>query len=133
MYPSELERWRASATQALAEPEEVRASPQQTRRDQRRILAVIYEGIRDSKGMVAACFNPRHGVRATRGEDVVELVIDLQPTSNWFDAGHRLRLTIAGADHETCDTPVREPAAEMFLYRSAAHPSRLVLPIIPQE
>ena len=37
LFPSELERWRASATAALAEPEEARASPQQTRRDHRRI------------------------------------------------------------------------------------------------
>lgn len=37
VYPSELEKWRASATTALAQPEEARASPQQTRRDHRRI------------------------------------------------------------------------------------------------
>jgi hypothetical protein len=37
LFPSELERWRASATEALAVPEEARASPQQTRRDHRRI------------------------------------------------------------------------------------------------
>ena len=37
VFPSELERWRASATQALSAPEEARASPQETRRDHRRI------------------------------------------------------------------------------------------------
>ena len=37
IFPSELERWRASAVAALAEPEEARASPQATRRDHRRI------------------------------------------------------------------------------------------------
>ena len=37
VYPQELEQWRQSATQALAEPEEARASPQQTKHDRRRI------------------------------------------------------------------------------------------------
>jgi DNA-binding transcriptional MerR regulator len=37
VFPAELERWRASATTALAEPEEVRASPQATRADKKRI------------------------------------------------------------------------------------------------
>lgn len=37
IFPSELERWRVSATQALSAPEEARASPQETRRDHRRI------------------------------------------------------------------------------------------------
>ena len=45
------------------------------RDDQREVLSLVYQGIRDSRGMVAACFNPRHGVRATRGDDVVEMVI----------------------------------------------------------
>lgn len=37
VYAQQLQQWRASATQALAQPEEVRASPQQTRHDRRRI------------------------------------------------------------------------------------------------
>ena len=37
MYPGELAKWRASATAALAEPEEARASPQATRADRKRI------------------------------------------------------------------------------------------------
>ena len=37
VYPQQLQQWRESATQALAAPEEVRASPQQTRQDRRRI------------------------------------------------------------------------------------------------
>ena len=37
VYPHELASWRQSATQALAEPEEARASPQQTQQDRRRI------------------------------------------------------------------------------------------------
>lgn len=37
VYPSELETWRQGATAALAEPEEARASPQQTRQARKRI------------------------------------------------------------------------------------------------
>ncbi len=37
VYPQQLHRWRQAATQALAEPEEARASPLQTRHDRRRI------------------------------------------------------------------------------------------------
>ncbi len=37
VYPAELEKWRLSATHALAEPEEARASPQATRQDKKRI------------------------------------------------------------------------------------------------
>ena len=36
VYPQELAAWRQAATQALAEPEEARASPQQTKQDRRR-------------------------------------------------------------------------------------------------
>ena len=37
VFPSDLTRWRESAMAALAQPEEVRATPQETRRDRRRI------------------------------------------------------------------------------------------------
>ena len=37
VYPAELDKWRASATAALTEPEEARASPQATRQDRKRI------------------------------------------------------------------------------------------------
>jgi len=36
-YPAELAKWQTSATAALAEPEEARASPQATRQDKKRI------------------------------------------------------------------------------------------------
>jgi len=37
VYPVELDKWRASCTTALAEPEDARASPQATREDRKRI------------------------------------------------------------------------------------------------
>ena len=38
-------------------------------------MRAVYQGIRDSDGTVAACFNPRHGIRATLGDRTVDLVI----------------------------------------------------------
>ena len=37
IYPAELDQWCASATTALAEPQDARASPQATRQDRKRI------------------------------------------------------------------------------------------------
>mgnify|MGYP002662544300 FL=1 len=37
VYPAELDKWRASCTTALADPEDVRASPQATRADRKRL------------------------------------------------------------------------------------------------
>ena len=37
VYPAELDKWRASCTTALADPEDARASPQATRADRKRI------------------------------------------------------------------------------------------------
>ena len=74
-YLHELAGWRQSATQALAAPEEARASPQQTRHDRRRIKELERELRRKDKALaetaallvlskkVAAIFN------RDRGED----------------------------------------------------------------
>jgi transposase len=73
VYPQELERWRQAATQALADPEEVRASPQQTKQDRRRIQELERELRRKDKALaetaallvlskkVAAIFNRNKG------------------------------------------------------------------------
>ena len=73
VYPQELERWRQAATQALADPEEVRASPQQTKQDRRRIQELERELRRKEKALaetaallvlskkVAAIFNKDQG------------------------------------------------------------------------
>lgn len=73
----------------------------------------------------------------------VELVIDLNPTSWVFKAGHRIRVSIACADWPTfrlnpAVSPTNDPnAAEtrvpvITVYRDAAHNSRIELPIIPR-
>jgi len=73
VYPAELDKWRASATAALAEPEEARASPQATRHDRKRIKELERELLRKDRALaetaallvlskkVAAIFNRGEG------------------------------------------------------------------------
>ncbi len=51
MYPLELDKWRASATAALAEPEEARASPQATRQDKKRIKELERDLLRKDRAL----------------------------------------------------------------------------------
>lgn len=51
MFPTELEKWRASATAALAEPEEARASPQATRQDRKRIKELERDLLRKDRAL----------------------------------------------------------------------------------
>ena len=51
VYPQQLQQWRDSATQALAQPEEARASPQQTKHDRRRIKELERELRRKDKAL----------------------------------------------------------------------------------
>jgi transposase-like protein len=51
VYPQELAAWREAATQALAEPEDERATPQQTRADKRRIKELERELRRKDKAL----------------------------------------------------------------------------------
>jgi hypothetical protein len=48
-----------------------------------------------------------------------------------FDAGHRIRVTITGADADNFNVPALDPAPTVSLYRSADHASYIVLPVIP--
>ena len=51
VFPAELERWRTSATTALTDPEEVRASPQATRADKKRIKELERELLRKDRAL----------------------------------------------------------------------------------
>ena len=51
VYPAELDKWRASATTALTDPEEVRASPQATRADKKRIKELERELLRKDRAL----------------------------------------------------------------------------------
>jgi len=50
-YPADLTLWRASATTALASPEELRASPQATRQDRLRIKELERELLRKDRAL----------------------------------------------------------------------------------
>jgi len=50
-YPEELAKWRASATTALTAPEELRASPQATRSDRKRIKELERELLRKDRAL----------------------------------------------------------------------------------
>lgn len=78
------------------------------------------------------------------GGNKVELVIDLLPTSWVFKKGHRIRVSIAGADWPTLRlhpklSPNNKPddpgniVPTITVYRDADHPSRIDLPVIPQK
>ena len=51
VYPAELDKWCASATAALAEPEDARASPQATRADKKRIKELERELLRKDRAL----------------------------------------------------------------------------------
>ena len=51
LYPEELSRWRSCATAALAQPEEARASPQNTRQDKRRIKELERDLLRKDRAL----------------------------------------------------------------------------------
>jgi hypothetical protein len=46
-----------------------------TTTDQDALLSALAQGIAENDGWVAACFIPRHGVRATRGATSADLVV----------------------------------------------------------
>jgi len=60
----------------------------------------------------------------------VELVFDLLPTSKLFRAGHRIRLSIAGADNANFATPVVVPPPPLTVHRGGQRASYLTLPVV---
>ncbi len=66
-------------------------------------------------------------------DEPVELAIVLQPTSNIFEAGHRIRVTITGADWDKFFTPRLPEAPTVTVYRNGRHASRITLPFIPNS
>jgi len=74
----------------------------------------------------------------------VELVIDFMPTSWVFKKGHRIRVSIAGADWPTFQlhpklSPANNPSDSknivptVTVYRNASYPSSITLPVIPPK
>ena len=51
VYPAELDKWRASCTSALADPEDLRASPQATRASAKRIKELERDLLRKERAL----------------------------------------------------------------------------------
>ena len=51
VYPAELDKWRASCTTALADPEDARASPQATRADRKRLKELERDLLRTDRAL----------------------------------------------------------------------------------
>ena len=43
--------------------------------EQKQIIESLYKSIADSNGVGARCFAPRHGIRAKKGEETVDLLV----------------------------------------------------------
>ena len=63
----------------------------------------------------------------------VELVFDLLPTSNIFDPGHRIRLTITGSDQTSFLTPELSPPPRVSVFRNRKMASFVELPVVPDK
>jgi putative CocE/NonD family hydrolase len=59
-----------------------------------------------------------------------ELSFDLQPTSNVFNAGNRIRITITCTDKDNASTPELSPPPTVSVYRNADKASYISLPVI---
>ncbi|MGA2587611.1 MAG: CocE/NonD family hydrolase C-terminal non-catalytic domain-containing protein [Candidatus Aminicenantales bacterium] len=65
--------------------------------------------------------------------EAVELAFELEPTSNIFEAGNRIRVTIVCADRDNAETRPVTPPPTITVYRDAARDSRIVLPVVPAK
>jgi len=63
-------------------------------------------------------------------DEPTELVMDLHPTATVFNAGHRIRVTIMGADADNTEPPSISPPPTVRVYRSATHASQISLPLV---
>lgn len=87
-------------------------------------------------------YGEEHYLPESLGEEAVELKLDLLPTSWYFRPGHRIRVSIAGADAGNfelnpvlCPEGTVESCAETFyrIHRGEAFPSGIDLPVIGES
>jgi putative CocE/NonD family hydrolase len=74
---------------------------------------------------------------------VVRFVIRMGPTSNEFQAGHRIRLDVTSSDFPNYDrnhntdkdqnADAGLAAAEQTVHHGGPRPSRLILPVLPKD
>jgi len=60
-----------------------------------------------------------------------ELVFDLHPTAKRFRTGHRIRVTLQGADRDSHRAVYPKVPPTVAVHRDRARPSRIVLPLVP--
>jgi putative CocE/NonD family hydrolase len=66
-------------------------------------------------------------------DGVAEVTIVLEPVANLFNAGHRIRVTVTGADADLNWSVPRTPPARLTVHRSSKRPSRIVLPVLTSD
>lgn len=62
-------------------------------------------------------------------DEPAETLLDLSPTAVVFNAGHRLRLTIMGADADNTRPAAGTTETKLSLFHGGEHPSSLQLPV----
>jgi hypothetical protein len=92
----------------------------------------LHEPYYDKMGLPFHRSHAEDVVELTPGEPV-ELIFDLQPTSNVFNAGNLMRVTIVCADKDNALTEELSPPPMVTLYRNSKRASYIILPLIGQE
>jgi putative CocE/NonD family hydrolase len=64
--------------------------------------------------------------------EAVRVRFDMMPTSWLFRAGHRVQVTVSGADPRERERPMDRLAKTITVLADKAHPSSVTLPIIPR-
>jgi len=70
---------------------------------------------------------------APLSQDIAMIRFPLQPAGWLFKAGHRIRVTIQGADADSNLTFPAVPPPKVTIVRDPAHPSRITLPVLPSD
>lgn len=91
----------------------------------------LHEPYYDKMGLPFHRSHAEDVIELTPG-DPVELVFDLQPTSNVFNAGNLMRVTIVCADKDNALTEELSPPPAVTLYRNSKRASHIVLPVVGQ-
>lgn len=75
--------------------------------------------------------NQKNDVKPMVPGKMVELEFSLEPTATVFNAGHRIRVTIAGADVDNTEKPPVHGRPTVTVHRGGEMASRISLPIRP--
>lgn len=74
-----------------------------SRKERVELMRALYKGIRDSHGLVAACFHPRHGIRSTLDGQTVDLLICFECASIQVKAKNAKGVLTSGSPQPTFD------------------------------